>query len=136
MAVESNQEKYRLRKALAGKTQIRGKDKFDLGDSGVSVIVGRLTGWVCVILAIIMASAEAVMALGTGAYSGLATSDVWTLLVGQSPGGLATSSGVISTAGSLFMAMPAWLVFGFSGFALVHVCRMRRQRRRRFKTVN
>ena len=78
------------------------------------------------------------MALGTGAYNGLATADVWTLLVGQSPGGslAPNSNSVLSTAGSLFMATPAWLVFGLAGFALVHMCRMRRQRRRRFKTVN
>jgi hypothetical protein len=99
---------------------------------------GRGLGWFLVILAIVMASAEAVMALGTGAYAGLATSEVWTLLVGRAPGLLAdaNSNQIISALGALVMTMPAWIVFGFAGFMLVHVCRPRRQRRRYFKTVN
>ncbi len=78
------------------------------------------------------------MALGTGAYSGLVTADVWTLLVGHAPGSLieTSSNQLLSAIGLLVMSMPAWIAFGVSGFMLVHVCRMRRQRRRRFKTVN
>ena len=102
------------------------------------MLFGRILGWALVISAIVMASAEAVMALGTGAYSGLATADVWTLLVGPTPlDGLADSSNrALATAGSIFMHLPAWIMFGFSGFALVHACRVRRQRRRRFRPVN
>ena len=91
-----------------------------------------------VILAIVMASAEAVMALGTGSYTGLATAEVWTLLVGQSPWALldTTSNQLFTTAGVALMDTPAWIVFGLSGFMFVHVCRTRHARRRRFRTVN
>ena len=102
---------------------------------GVTVIFGRIAGWTFVVLAIVMASAEAVMALGTGAYNGLATVDVWTLLVGQTPSFTASSSGspqVLAGVGSVVMAMPAWVVFVTMGFAFIHLCRKRRARRRVF----
>ncbi len=85
-----------------------------------------------------MASAEAVMALGTGAYSGLATADVWTLLVGPSPlnGFEDSSNWFLSTTSIVVMNMPAWIMFGISGFFFIHLCRVRRQRRRRFRNVN
>ncbi len=78
------------------------------------------------------------MALGTGAYAGLATSEVWTLLVGRSPSAWldASSNQIISALGALVMAMPAWILFGVSGVIVLHVCRARRQRRRRFATVH
>ena len=82
-----------------------------------------------------MASAEAVMALGTGAYSGLATADVWTLLVGQTPA-FATqtdSTQLLAALGVGIMAMPAWVAFGLSGFLLIHIYRKRRVRRRTFR---
>jgi len=84
-----------------------------------------------VVLAIVMASAEAVMALGTGAYNGLATVDVWTLLVGQTPTFAAEAGAmqVLATVGTGIMAMPAWVVFGALGFMLLHLCRQRPRRR-------
>jgi len=79
----------------------------------------------------IMASAEAVMALGTGAYNGLATVDVWTLLVGQSPAFAATteSTDFLAVVAVGIMAMPAWVVFMLFGFLLLHACRKRARRR-------
>ena len=91
-----------------------------------------------VVLAILMASAEAVMALGTGAYNGLATVDVWTLLVGQSPS-FATqteSTQILSVLGATLMAMPAWVAFAIIGFLLIHACRTRRTRRRVFRSAH
>jgi len=89
------------------------------------------------ILAILMASAEAVMALGMGAYSSLATVDLWTLLVGQSPsfGASDESVQVLALVGTGIMQMPAWVVLGSIGFVLTHVCRKRRARRRVFRTA-
>lgn len=101
------------------------------------MIFGRTAGWALVILAMVMASAEAVMALGTGAYNGSATADVWTLLVGQTPS-FATqteSTQYFAALGVGIMAMPAWVVFGLSGFLLIHACRKRRQRRRAFRSA-
>ena len=88
-----------------------------------------------VILAIVMASAEAVMALGIGTYNGLATADVWTLLVGQSPSfeGNTSAPLVLAAAGAVVMQMPAWAVFGTVGVFFAHVCRKRPQRRRIFR---
>ncbi len=77
------------------------------------------------------------MALGTGAYSGLATVDVWTLLVGQTPS-FATqndSQQTLASVGVGLMAMPAWVAFGAIGFVLLHACRKRRVRRRAFHRV-
>lgn len=87
------------------------------------------------ILAILMASAEAVMALGMGAYDTLATVDLWTLLVGQSPsfGGADGSAEVLASMGTSVMQMPAWVVIGVVGFGLAHLCRKRRTRRRVFQ---
>ncbi|MHB1206795.1 MAG: hypothetical protein ACYCZX_14590 [Rhodospirillaceae bacterium] len=101
------------------------------------MIFGRTTGWVLVILAIVMASAEAVMALGIGTYNGLATADVWTLLVGQSPSfnGDMHAPQALTTAGTIVMQMPAWAVFGTIGVFLAHVCRKRPQRRRIFRSA-
>ena len=101
------------------------------------MIFGRTTGWVLVILAIVMASAEAVMALGIGSYNGLATADVWTLLVGQSPSFADDMHApqVLTTAGAIVMQMPAWAVFGAIGVFLAHVCRKRPQRRRIFRSA-
>ncbi len=97
------------------------------------MVFGRLAGWALILMAMIMASAEAVMALGTGAYNGLATSDVWTLLVGQTPTfAAATSFTTLAALGAAVMATPAWIVFGVSGVVLAHACRKRLRRRRIF----
>ena len=90
------------------------------------------------VLAVAMASAEAVMALGTRAYAGLAAADVWTLVVGSVP--LENASGIsnrlLTTAGLAVMNMPAWIVFGVCGLILVYACRGRHPRRRHFRPVN
>ncbi len=77
------------------------------------------------------------MALGTGAYNGLATLDVWTLLVGQTPDFArgADATPLLATVAAGIMAMPAWVVFGATGFVLLHACRKRRARRRVFRTA-
>ena len=99
------------------------------------MIFGRTAGWVLVILAIVMASAEAVMALGIGTYNSLATADVWTLLVGQSPtfDGNTSAPEILAALGAGVMQMPAWAVFGTIGVFFAHVCRKRPHRRRIFR---
>jgi len=84
-----------------------------------------------VIVAIIIASAEAVMALGASGYAGLATADIVTLLIGQSPEFSASRwPEIFSALGAGVMAMPAWLVIGVVGLSLAHMFRKRRLRRR------
>ncbi len=75
------------------------------------------------------------MALGTGEYSGLATADIWTLLVGQTPSFTGTSSEILAAASAGIMQMPAWVVLGVIGFALAHFCRKRPDHRRIFHTA-
>ena len=77
------------------------------------------------------------MALGTGAYNGLATSDVWTLLFGQTPAFAAPteSTQILAALGIGIMAMPAWVPFSAMGVLLLHVCRKRRARRRVFRST-
>jgi hypothetical protein len=95
------------------------------------VIFGRTLGWAMMVVAIIIASAEAVMALGASGHAGLATSDIVTLLTGQSPQfSAARWPELFSALGTGVMAMPAWLVIGVMGLSLAHVFRKRRMRRR------
>ena len=101
------------------------------------MVLGRTAGWALVIMAILMASAEAVKALGTRAYSGLATADIWTLLVGQAPSFAADGSATqtLAAISTAIMQMPAWIVFGTVGVLLLHACR-KRARRRIFRSAN
>ena len=95
------------------------------------MLFGRTIGWLMVTLAIIIASAEAVMALGASGHAGLATSDLVTLLTGQSPQfSAARWPEIFSALGQGIMAMPAWLVIGVIGLALAHTFRYRHIRRR------
>ncbi len=71
------------------------------------------------------------MALGASGHPGLATSDIVTLLTGQSPQFTASRwPELFSALGAAVMAMPAWLVIGAIGLALAHAFRARRVRRR------
>ena len=85
----------------------------------------------------LMASAEAVMALGTGTYDGLATVDLWTLLFGQTPSftDQAESTPILASVGMALMETPAWVAFAATGVLLLHACRKRRARRRVFRSA-
>jgi hypothetical protein len=93
------------------------------------MFVGRLLGWGLLGLAILMASGDAVMALGPGDHLGILTGDVWMLLAGSTvppavPPGLST----------VLMAWPAWTLLAPLGLLLIWACRPRR-RRHRFRRV-
>jgi len=101
------------------------------------MFIGRALGWTMVLAAILMASGEAVMALGSGSYQGLATADVWALLWGQTPDFLEAglSGDLWRFAGALLLALPAWAVLGPTGVILAHTCRRRPPRGRLFRTA-
>ena len=83
-----------------------------------------------VVLSVLMASAEAVMALGAASYPGLVTSEVVTLLVGQPiEFSFANAPELLVHFFAGLLAMPAWLVIGALGLVLAHTCRVRRARR-------
>jgi hypothetical protein len=90
------------------------------------MIFGRILGWVLLVLTVVMASADAVMALGPADYSGILTSDVLTLLTGG--GAEPTETGV--TVAARLLDLPAWVVMGTVGTSLLLACRSRAKRYR------
>lgn len=84
------------------------------------MFVGRLFGWLFLLLAVFTASAEAVAALGAGEHVGLATSDVLTIITGLS---------VNPDDGSFIerlLRWPAWFSIGATGLALIFLCRKKK----------
>ena len=77
--------------------------------------IGRFFGWVLLISAVVTASAEAVAALGTGEYVGIATADVVTIITGMSPQ-------------TPLLKCPAWVSLAVIGIALMFVCRKKTYR--------
>lgn len=96
------------------------------------MIFGRLIGWTLLAVAILIASGEAVLALGTGSYQGLATREVWTLLAGDP-----TVSWSMGDATSRLLAgvldWPAWSVIGAIGLGFAVVFRSPKRRRGGFR---
>jgi hypothetical protein len=94
-------------------------------------MVGRVVGWVFIGLAMLVASADAVMALGNTDYDSLAAGEVWVLLAGKSPAFLeGAAAGVLDRAGAWIMDLPAWVVMGPLGMALATLFRRRTHRHR------
>ena len=90
------------------------------------MLLGRLLGWGLLGLAILMASGDAVMALGPGDHMGIVTGDVWVLLAGRTLDAAALSP----TASAMLMAWPAWALLAPLGLALLWACRRRHRRHR------
>ncbi len=86
------------------------------------MLVGRLTGWLLLGMSLLMASGDAVLALGPGDHAGIVTRDVWLLLAGRvwEPSN--------PSFASLLMAWPAWTVIAPLGLLLLWTCRHRRRR--------
>ncbi len=77
------------------------------------MFVGRLFGWVFLITAFVTASAEAVAALGSGEYIGIATADVLTIITGV-------------TSDTPLLRCPAWLTMAIVGAVLIFCCRKKK----------
>ena len=94
---------------------------------------GRVLGWVLIAMTVIMASADAVLALGPADYAGIITADVLTLLTGGAP---EPESGwsLLETLEGTLLDLPAWMVLGFMGTAMLVGCR-KRAKRHRFRRV-
>ncbi|MGC2856809.1 hypothetical protein ACM64Y_15160 [Novispirillum sp. DQ9] len=97
-------------------------------------MLGRLLGWVFIGLAILTASADAVVALGNSNHDSLATGEVWTLIAGRAPHfGDAAATGLWATladTAAWVMDLPAWVVIGPLGALLVAAFRRRQHRHR------
>jgi hypothetical protein len=85
------------------------------------MLVGRLFGWLLIGVSVLMASADAVMALGPGEHAGIVTRDVWMLLSGRN-----WTPGEPSLA-TLLMAWPAWTLLAPLGLLTVWLSRQRRR---------
>ena len=83
------------------------------------MFLGRLFGWMLLIVAAFTASAEAVAALNTGEYTSIATSEILTIITGISPVPADAFAGQ-------FLLWPAWINIGFAGIALIFACRRKK----------
>ena len=92
------------------------------------LVGGRIAGWVLIALAVLLASGDAVLALGTGEHGGIVAGTLWTLITGHAPESAAKAS-----IGTMLMAWPAWAAIGPVGLMLVAACRPRRHRRFRYR---
>lgn len=94
------------------------------------MLFGRVTGWLLAGLAVIMASADAVMALGPEDYVGLVTADFVLLLAGHAPGTAEDGRSLFDSLQAMVLDLPAWVVVGSLGLTLLVSCRHRSRWRR------
>ena len=95
------------------------------------LIAGRITGWALIALALLMASGDAVLALGTGEHAGIVAGDLWMLVAGKAP----ESANRTASLGATLLAWPAWAAIGPLGIILVAACRPRRHKKLRYRRI-
>jgi hypothetical protein len=95
------------------------------------LIAGRIIGWTLIALSLLMASGDAVLALGTGEHSGIVAGTLWTLVTGKTPETVVPTESIAT----MLLAWPAWAAIGPIGIMLVATCRPRRPRRLRFRRI-
>lgn len=95
------------------------------------MLLGRLLGWLLIGLTVVMASADAVMALGPAEYAGIITAEMVTLLTGGEVA-LGDTPSVFATLEAAVLDLPAWVAVGAMGIALLVSCR-KRHRKFRFR---
>ena len=98
------------------------------------MVFGRVMGWLLIGIAVIMASADAVLALGPTEYAGIITADVVTLLAGHTPDTAEASTSLMDSIQAMILDLPAWIAVGLMGVSLSVACR-KRQRVRRYATI-
>lgn len=91
------------------------------------MLLGRIVGWFLIAVTVVMASGDAVLALGPADYAGILTADVITLLVGAAPEPTPEQS-LFAALEAVIMDLPAWVVVGMAGTALLVVSRKRNKR--------
>jgi len=95
------------------------------------MLLGRIIGWMLIALAVVMASADAVLALGPDDHAGIITADVVILLTGD-PFTAESIWTKLGRVGASLMSLPAWIVMLALGIATVLASR-KRERRFRFR---
>lgn len=96
------------------------------------MLVGRILGWGLILVTVMMASADAVLALGPADVSGIVAGDLLTLLTGGAPDVEAAAPSLLSSAETFVLDLPAWVVVGLMGTATLLLSR-KRHRRYRFR---
>ncbi|AVM75289.1 hypothetical protein [Magnetospirillum gryphiswaldense] len=91
------------------------------------MLLGRIVGWFLIAVTVVMASGDAVLALGPADYAGILTADVITLLVGAAPEP-APEQSLFAALEAVIMDLPAWVVVGMAGTALLVASRKRNKR--------
>lgn len=91
------------------------------------MLLGRIVGWFLIAVTVVMASGDAVLALGPADYAGILTADVITLLVGAAPEPTPEPS-LFAALEAVIMDLPAWVVVGMAGTALLVASRKRNKR--------
>ncbi len=92
----------------------------------------RAFGWFMIALAVTLASADAVMALGPRDYAGLATGDLWSFLLGRTPF-VGADPQLQDNVGITLLHLPVWLIFGPVGAMLCILARRRPRHRRHYR---
>ena len=95
------------------------------------LVAGRIIGWTLIGLSLLLASGDAVLAVGTSEHSGIVAGTLWTLVTGKAP----ESAAPAETFTTMLLAWPAWAAIGPIGIVLVATCRPRRPRRLRFRRI-
>jgi hypothetical protein len=93
------------------------------------MFLGRMTGWLLIAIAVLMASADAVLALGPMEHAGIITADVITLLSGHTPETAEAGWSMWDSVQGFVLDLPAWTAIGAMGLSLLLSCRRRRVRR-------
>lgn len=88
------------------------------------MVLFRLLGWVLVLVSALMASTEAIAALGTGTHDFIAAADLWALFLGAPPEFDANGPALWQDV----LAWPAWAVILPIGSAMVLLFRPRKKR--------
>lgn len=91
------------------------------------MLLGRIVGWFLIAVTVVMASGDAVLALGPADYAGILTADVITLLLGAAPEPTPEQS-LFAALEAVIMDLPAWVVVGMAGTALLVASRKRNKR--------
>ncbi|GEO80066.1 hypothetical protein [Pararhodospirillum oryzae] len=95
--------------------------------AGFAVFVARFFGWGLLALSALLASGEAVLALGGASPDGLSTREIWVLLSGGVPSLDPTQPAEWGTALRMLLDGPAWMAMGGLGLVLSVVFRPRRR---------
>lgn len=97
----------------------------------------KALGWVLIGTALLMASGEAIAALGTGTHDYIAAADLWALFLGSLPDFGEAAFGLSwDNVWMTLLGWPAWAIFAPLGGMLLLAVHLRPRRKRMFAGRN